>query len=263
VEEDTQNLEEESQKEVKKVVAQVAWKKLPLKVKLIIVGILAGVIFVAVFVVIIIAVLISTGIIDTDDIGNTNAGSDREYTNVIDTTTYAWPIGGTETETINGVTYSTGEVAGTTITSRYAGRPDPFTGEPSTHHGIDIASSDGSTGKINITAAKAGTVIYPSKTDKIDCPYSAGPIDYQCGSGYGNYVMIEHDDGAVTVYAHLQENTIIVRKGDTVVAGQVLGKMGSSGRSTGPHLHFEVRINGQTVDPENYISLNVDDVVSE
>ena len=66
--------------------------------------------------------------------------------------------------------------------------------------------------------------------------------------------MIQHADGNISLYAHLYENSITVSAGDQVGQGQVIGKMGSSGRSTGTHLHFEIRKNGQRVDGLNYVS---------
>jgi hypothetical protein len=77
------------------------------------------------------------------------------------------------------------------------------------------------------------------------------------GGGYGNYVLIEHSDGYSTLYGHMLRGTITVSTGDTVEQGQVIGKMGTSGSSTGIHLHFEVRDpNGNKVDPELYVDMN-------
>jgi murein DD-endopeptidase MepM/ murein hydrolase activator NlpD len=66
--------------------------------------------------------------------------------------------------------------------------------------------------------------------------------------GYGNLIVIQHQDGVETRYAHLAATG--VREGDSVAAGQVIGRVGSTGRSTGPHLHFEVLVDGARVDPE-------------
>ena len=65
--------------------------------------------------------------------------------------------------------------------------------------------------------------------------------------------MIQHADGNISLYAHLYENSITVSAGDQVGQGQVIGKMGSSGRSTGTHLHFEIRVNGIAQNPQNYV----------
>ena len=77
-------------------------------------------------------------------------------------------------------------------------------------------------------------------------------------TGYGNYVVLEHigDDGSTfyTLYGHLTNGSIQVTVGETVEQGRVLGIMGSTGNSTGPHLHFEIRINGEAVDPLPYLA---------
>ena len=103
-----------------------------------------------------------------------------------------------------------------------------------THNGLDIAG-----GRIYgkpIVAARAGTVI--------DAGWNSG--------GYGNYVMINHGDGFITIYGHMSR--VAASNGQSVSAGQVLGYVGNSGRSTGPHLHFEVRLNGSVEDPLDYVS---------
>jgi murein DD-endopeptidase MepM/ murein hydrolase activator NlpD len=101
------------------------------------------------------------------------------------------------------------------------------------HPGIDIAPPYGTP----IAAAKSGVVI------------QAGPY-----YGYGNFVMIDHGGGMVTGYGH--QSRIAVTQGQTVRQGQIIGYVGSTGDSTGPHLHFEVRINGSTQNPRNYLSGN-------
>ena len=70
-------------------------------------------------------------------------------------------------------------------------------------------------------------------------------------NGYGNVVILEHEGGVETRYAHMSK--IGVKTGDTVKKGDIVGEVGSTGRSTGPHLHFEVRVNGSPVDPQKYI----------
>ena len=221
--------------------------------KLVLIAIVSALLFNVIFIVVLISPLISLGIID---IGSSNGSSSSSlayanYSSVKDSTSYWWPIGGTEAVTSNGNTFTAGEPAPTTITSNFGTRIDPYDGQESFHSGIDIASNDGSYGTY-IIAARDGTVIYPNSDSPTNC-VSNGTED-PCGGGYGNYVMIEHSDGSVTVYAHMYENSITVHYGDQVSQGQVIGKMGSSGRSTGAHLHFEVRVNGKQVNPLNFIS---------
>ena len=119
----------------------------------------------------------------------------------------------------------------TLITSRFGYRVAPTTGASTYHGGLDIGAGMGA----SIVAAGAGDVIY------------AG-----ANGGYGNCVMIDHGDGVVTVYAHM--SSIGVSYGQYVTAGQYVGAVGSTGVSTGPHCHFEIRINGAQTDPAAYFS---------
>ncbi len=164
---------------------------------------------------------------------------------------YWWPVGSNETTEVNGVLFATGAPASTHITSDFGGRYDPFSGKWVDAHGaIDIAGGGIIHGSTSAIAAKDGIV------EKV----STGCISFgstSCGGGFGNYVVLKHSDGNYTIYAHLQQNTITVNKGDTVAQGQVLGRIGSSGRSTNTHLHFEVRV-GQNInsahqDPLNFV----------
>ncbi len=113
-----------------------------------------------------------------------------------------------------------------TITSPFGWRSNPFGGGPEFHQGLDIAAPMGTT----VTAAAAGTVIMA-----------------QWYGGYGNYILIDHGGGYSTGYGHL--SAMYVSAGQTVQRGQAIGAVGSTGQSTGPHLHFEVRIAGKPVDP--------------
>ena len=119
----------------------------------------------------------------------------------------------------------------TLITSRFGYRVAPTTGASTYHGGLDIGAGMGA----SIVAAGAGDVIY------------AG-----ANGGYGNCVMIDHGNGGVTVYAHM--SSIGVSYGQYVTAGQYVGAVGSTGVSTGPHCHFEIRINGAQTDPAAYFS---------
>ena len=116
------------------------------------------------------------------------------------------------------------------ISSGYGTRTDPFTGKKSWHNGVDFAGRKGDA----VVAIGPGIVTW------------SGP--YQ---GYGNLVEINHGDGVITRYAHNKDNSVKV--GDLVQRGQVIGSLGSTGRSTGPHVHFEVYKHGRAVDPSTYI----------
>jgi len=124
------------------------------------------------------------------------------------------------------------------ITSPYGPRICPFHGKE-IHPGIDVGRNVDPERSINgaaLVAAGDGTVIY------------AG---YR--GSYGNTVMIDHGDGLVTLYAHQQSGGIKVSTGDSVVKGQRIGTVGSTGNSTGPHLHFETRVNGRAINPMTYV----------
>lgn len=117
------------------------------------------------------------------------------------------------------------------ISSYFGGRADPFDGHQATHKGVDIAGKRGS----EVVAVASGVVT------------RAGTA-----SGYGNLVEINHGSGYHTRYGH--NETLLVSVGDTVTRGQPIATMGSSGRSTGPHVHFEVLRNGQQVNPLSFIN---------
>jgi murein DD-endopeptidase MepM/ murein hydrolase activator NlpD len=118
-------------------------------------------------------------------------------------------------------------------TSGYGLRADPVHGTMIKHGGFDLAASAGTP----VAAAAPGTVVH------------AGPA-----GTYGNLVTLRHDNGFETRYAHL--SAVDVKVGDVVEAGQGVGKVGSTGHSTGPHLHFEVRHEGKTIDPAPHLPLN-------
>ena len=110
------------------------------------------------------------------------------------------------------------------------------------HGAIDIASY-GIDGQ-NVLAAHSGTVMYCEN----ECIHNVGKSSScGCGGGYGNYVMLDHGDGHMTVYAHM--SSITVYNGQSIEAGQLLGFVGSTGDSTGAHLHFETRYNGVKYNP--------------
>lgn len=117
-----------------------------------------------------------------------------------------------------------------TVTSGFGGRYSPGGVGSTYHEGIDIAVPEGTP----IRAAKGGTVIMASYN-----------------GGYGNYTCVDHGSGLSTCYAH--QSSFGVSSGQSVDQGQVIGYSGNTGASTGPHLHFEVRINGSAVDPMGYL----------
>lgn len=113
------------------------------------------------------------------------------------------------------------------------------------HKGIDIAQSAGE----DAVASRAGKVIKINTS----CTHNYGKSKNCCGNGYGNYVLIDHQDGTYsTMYAHLQQ--VIVSVGDYVEKGQTVGYVGTTGWSTGYHLHFEIRKDGTAVNPSDYLN---------
>jgi len=116
------------------------------------------------------------------------------------------------------------------LSSKYGKRNDPFTGKQDFHEGLDFAGKKGT----GVLAVGDGVVSWSGKRN-----------------GYGNLVEINHGNGYVTRYGHNQRD--LVEVGDTVRKGQQIALMGSTGRSTGPHVHFEVLHNGKRVDPARYI----------
>lgn len=119
-----------------------------------------------------------------------------------------------------------------TVSSGYGGRIHPTTGKYKFHGGLDIPGSYGSA----IVAANSGKVIWSGNR----------------GDSYGNYVIIDHGGGVSTLYGH--SSKVLVSTGQSVSRGQRIANVGSTGRSTGPHCHFEVRINGSRVNPNPYVN---------
>jgi len=176
------------------------------------------------------------------------AGADY-FASYITNTGYWWPIGSRETTVVNGKTFAKGTPGSTTITAWFGGDDSVHKGS---HGAIDIG---GVRNVDNVIATKSGTVIYPY--NKSQTRYGEGYLGCRDGGGYGNYVIIDHGDGTYSLYAHMHRDTISVLAGDVVEQGQVIGKLGHSGNSTGPHLHFEIRSGGSTrdykVDPLLYV----------
>ncbi|HEY9050177.1 MAG TPA: M23 family metallopeptidase, partial [Gammaproteobacteria bacterium] len=116
------------------------------------------------------------------------------------------------------------------ISSYYGMRTNPFTGKLQFHKGMDFASKSGS----EVQAVAGGVITWSGKR-----------------YNYGNMVEVNHGNGYVTRYAHNKEN--LVKVGDTVKKGQAVASMGSTGRSTGPHVHFEVLKDGRQINPLKFV----------
>jgi murein DD-endopeptidase MepM/ murein hydrolase activator NlpD len=116
------------------------------------------------------------------------------------------------------------------VSSQFGNRTDPFTGRRAFHKGVDFAGREGA----EVVAVASGVVIWSGER-----------------YGYGQLVEINHGNGYVTRYAHNVDNLVMV--GDTVRRGQVIARMGETGRATGPNLHFEVLLNDRPVDPLTYV----------
>jgi murein DD-endopeptidase MepM/ murein hydrolase activator NlpD len=120
------------------------------------------------------------------------------------------------------------------FTSGFGVRSDPFLGRPAMHTGLDFRAAMGDP----IRATAAGKVV------------SAG-----WSGGYGQMIEVDHGNGLSTRYGHMSK--ILARVGDAIKIGQVVGEVGSTGRSTGPHLHYETRIDGEAVDPQKFLRAGV------
>lgn len=134
------------------------------------------------------------------------------------------------TETLKSPTRTVG-----TVTSGYGPRRQPTKGASTYHKGLDIA-------------APTGTPVYAAASGKVTFAGVQG--------GYGNHIVIRHDDNTETTYSHL--SSILVSQGQNVAQGEVIGKIGSSGTATGPHLHYEVHENGVAINPSKAGSVTVD-----
>jgi murein DD-endopeptidase MepM/ murein hydrolase activator NlpD len=119
------------------------------------------------------------------------------------------------------------------ITSKFGRRIDPINGRPAYHKGVDIRGHLGSEIK-----ATANGVVIDQKYDKVN----------------GRHIMLDHGNGFVTKYAHLKRS--LVQKGDTVEKGQIIGLVGTSGRSTGPHLHYEIYYENKIVNPTRFVMIS-------
>ena len=162
---------------------------------------------------------------DNDD--SSDDGDDSGDNSSDDTPSYEPPPSSSE-----GFIFPLPSGIGVVLTSPYGYRTHPITGNYTMHNGVDLACS-------------SGTPIYASKSGYV----TTATYHY----AYGNYVTINHMDGFSTLYGHM--TYFVVSEGEYVEQGQVIGYVGSTGYSTGPHLHFTIYYDGSTVNPMNYISL--------
>jgi murein DD-endopeptidase MepM/ murein hydrolase activator NlpD len=120
------------------------------------------------------------------------------------------------------------------FSSGFGVRSDPFLGRPAMHTGLDFRAS-------------MGDPVRATANGKVETAGWSG--------GYGRMIEIDHGNGLSTRYGHLSD--IKVKVGDTIKIGQIIGAVGSTGRSTGPHLHYETRIDGEAVDPQKFLRAGV------
>jgi murein DD-endopeptidase MepM/ murein hydrolase activator NlpD len=120
------------------------------------------------------------------------------------------------------------------FTSGFGVRSDPFLGRPAMHTGLDFRAATG---------------------DPIRATANGRVVSAAYAGGYGRMVEIDHGNGLSTRYGHM--SAINVKVGDVIKIGQVIGLVGSTGRSTGPHLHYETRIDGEAVDPQKFLRAGV------
>lgn len=167
---------------------------------------------------------------ETENLGESASGTD------VDTETFAAP----DTSTVTGE-YIWPLPSGKTLNSLFGNRVHPVSETTKFHKGIDISAKVGAP----ILAADGGTVITADNDP----------------AGYGIYVVIYHSEGRSTLYAHMSSSA--VETGDLVTQGQIIGYAGSSGMSTGPHLHFEVAIDGELQDPLDYFDIKLPETLPE
>jgi len=229
-------------------------KTMPLKNKLIIIGIIAGIVlFLLLFVVLTIPLFMFFFFNDDNGVSN-GSNSNITYVETISEENYWWPVGGSEITLYDEKKIAIGDPTSTTISSNYGYRDLDGDGEKESYHGgIDISDY----GEHYIIAATNGVVV-----DIVDNKVNYSLDNKVCKGGYiesyGNFVLIEHSNGTTTRYAHLKTGTINVEEGEEVRQGQIIAMMGTSGCSTGVHLHFEVinSATNQRLDPNIYVSSN-------
>lgn len=158
-----------------------------------------------------------------------------------------WPIGSDETTTSGDKIFATGNPNYVSISSPFGYRVDPSTKEEKFHGGIDIPSNE-QVNIVNVIAPQSGVV------EAVQDGYDDSNICSASQKNFANYIKIRHSDGTLSMYWHLAKNSITVKKGDSVLQGEVIAKIGQSGYSCGAHLHFEVHdASGNAVDPLTYV----------
>lgn len=230
---------DDDRKEKLREARKLAWKKAPLKVKLIIIGIGVSFFSFLIFIVVIITPLLSLGIIKGTDSDVYLLG----YSDISARFSYWWPVGSSETKIIDGKLYATG----TPVPSKSSTFPDGI----SSYFGPREVPTEGATtdhGAIDIPVPEGTNVIAPikGKISNVNTDPSA--------DGCGIYVSMTDINSNNLLFCHLSE--VKVSPNDDVDQGQVIALSGNTGTSTGPHLHFAVKVNGTAVDPLNYVSID-------
>ena len=187
-----------------------------------------------------------------DAYGRENFSDISKQLNSVSKNKYWWPIGSSEVTNDGNIIMAVNDPEVINISNQFGIMMDSTTGEATNNLGIDIPGVLNST---NVIATMDGVVVKESVSEGILCEDNG---DSSCGSGYGNYIIIEHVDGNYSLYANLALNSINVKVGDTVRQGQVIAKVGNSGASSTPHLHFEIRVGNMdktaAQNPLNFVS---------
>lgn len=247
---DSNVIDEKSEKKLKIKADKLKMFMPPETKKTLIIG---GAIFGIVFFILIFIVLITPIYILLFNGNSSSSDSNLAYIKGNSEDNFWWPIGGNEIEKKDGIEYATGTPATVQITSYY-NLNRKINGVSSPHPAIDIS---GTTGDYYIISSMKGTVYYTNDTCSNNGAFNVSGVS-SCGGGFGNYIILEHPGSVYTLYAHLYPGSITVSTGDIVNQGQIIGKMGNSGNSTGTHLHFQLEVGGRgqqyAVNPLDYIS---------
>ncbi len=210
------------------------------------------------------SVITDTSVIDTDDSAITTDSasdtSDTQDTTTVDTADSSTPdcVEYRSDEEDFAPIQVTGHPLPTVATSKVWTIPTSFTSEvafagtennPANHEGIDYIHADTGTSVVPIVAASTGTVVYVRTGCPQSVEFSSNTTLRECGSGWGNHIVIDHGDQIFTRYAHLKPNSIQIEVGDRVNISEHLADMGNSGRSDLRHLHLELGSSSTPFDP--------------